>query len=92
MNTIKEYQDLYSEIQFSIEKVEQVKLWGKIQDLLDKLVKNGKIFLKLIDILAKYFYVNNKLTAPNPLKFWVYIKLVAELYNFFKNLKNEDNL
>lgn len=92
MNTLKEFQDFKTDLEFSIDKVEQVKLCGKVQDLLNKVVKHGKLFLALIDILAKYFYKNGKISAPSPFRIWVYFALVKELFIFFKNLNNENDI
>jgi hypothetical protein len=63
-----------------------------LRDIFADIKKYAEIGLKLLDVLAKYFFVNGKISAPSVFKIWIYFRLVGELYNLFKELKNEDSI
>lgn len=63
-----------------------------LRDIFSDIKKYAEIGLKLLDVLAKYFFVNGKIAAPSVFKIWIYFRLVGELYNLFKNIKNEDSI
>lgn len=92
MNTSSEFKQYCEDLQFYIERTENIRMWGKMQSIIDYVVKNAKLFLMFLDVLAKYFYKDGKLYAPNPLKFWIYFKLAVELYEFFKRIGDEKSI
>lgn len=88
MNTYLEYQVHKLEAESLLEKGEFMDSKRSIKEWIEDMIEIGKKYLIVIDILAKYFFKDGKIIAPSPLKFWVWIKLAFELYNFFKDVKD----
>lgn len=73
--------------------MQNVQEYNKFIDDINKEAESNKHDLKdylllardLISILAKYFInADGRISAPSILKFWIYFKMVKELYDKFK--------